>query len=100
MASFARCSALGLADIYGETSVPIYCLNVTYPLVASEFEEFCEGKDHILVVEEGQPDHIEQNLCSILVQSQWHDKGIWQRCPAHGRRVHGQGVIERGHRIP
>jgi indolepyruvate ferredoxin oxidoreductase alpha subunit len=60
---------VGLADIYGETSVPIYCLNVTYPLVASEFEEFCEGKDHILVVEEGQPDHIEQNLCSILYKA-------------------------------
>ena len=60
---------VGLADIYGETSVPIYCLNVTYPLVASEFEKFCEGKDHILVVEEGQPDHIEQNLCSILYKA-------------------------------
>jgi indolepyruvate ferredoxin oxidoreductase alpha subunit len=60
---------VGLADIYGETSVPIYCLNVTYPLVASEFEEFCEGKDHILVVEEGQPDHIEQNLCSMLYKA-------------------------------
>jgi indolepyruvate ferredoxin oxidoreductase alpha subunit len=60
---------VGLADIYGETSVPIYCLNVTYPLVASEFEEFCEGKDHILVVEEGQPDHIEQNLFSILYKA-------------------------------
>ena len=60
---------VGLADIYGETSVPIYCLNVTYPLVASEFDQFCEGKDHILVVEEGQPDHIEQNLCSILYKA-------------------------------
>ena len=60
---------VGLADLYGETSVPIYCLNVTYPLVASEFEQFCEGKEHILVVEEGQPDHIEQNLCSILYKA-------------------------------
>ena len=60
---------VGLADLYGETSVPIYCLNVTYPLVASEFEQFCEGKDQILVVEEGQPDHIEQNLCSILYKA-------------------------------
>jgi indolepyruvate ferredoxin oxidoreductase alpha subunit len=60
---------VGLADIYGETSVPIYCLNVTYPLVATEFEQFCKGKEHILVVEEGQPDHIEQNLCSILYKA-------------------------------
>jgi len=60
---------VGLSDIYGETSVPIYCLNVTYPLVATEFEQFCKGKEHILVVEEGQPDHIEQNLCSILYKA-------------------------------
>ena len=27
---------LGLADVYGETAVPIYCLNVTYPLIDDE----------------------------------------------------------------
>jgi len=60
---------LGLADIYGRTEVPIYCLNVTYPLVRDEFDAFCEGKDHVLVVEEGQPDHIEQNLGSFLYKA-------------------------------
>ncbi|GLT08590.1 indolepyruvate ferredoxin oxidoreductase [Sulfitobacter porphyrae] len=60
---------LGLADLFGQTEVPIYCLNVTYPLVRDEFDAFCEGKDHILVVEEGQPEHIEQHLGSFLYKA-------------------------------
>src|SRR5579871_1513521 len=31
---------LGLADVYGETSVPIYCLNVTYPQIDDEVAAF------------------------------------------------------------
>ncbi|MEM5543975.1 indolepyruvate ferredoxin oxidoreductase subunit alpha [Sulfitobacter sp. AS92] len=57
---------LGLADIHGQTEVPLYVLNVTYPLLKDEFDDFCAGKDHVLVVEEGQPDHIEQQLGSYL----------------------------------
>lgn len=60
---------LGLADVFGQTEVPIYVLNVTYPLVRDEFDDFCEGKNHILVVEEGQPEHIEQNLGSFLYKA-------------------------------
>ena len=61
---------LGLADIYGETNVPIYCLNVTYPLIAKEFLCFADGKDHILVVEEGQPEFIEQTLATYLYRAE------------------------------
>ncbi|MEW9920621.1 thiamine pyrophosphate-dependent enzyme [Marimonas sp. MJW-29] len=60
---------LGLADVFGNTEVPIYCLNVTYPIVASEFADFCKGKDHVLVVEEGQPEHIEQMLGNFLYKA-------------------------------
>lgn len=60
---------LGLADVFGNTQVPLYVLNVTYPLVRDEFDGFCEGKDHLLVVEEGQPDHIEQHLGSFLYKA-------------------------------
>jgi indolepyruvate ferredoxin oxidoreductase alpha subunit len=55
---------LGLADIHGDTEIPLYVLNVTYPLVNDEFLEFCEGKSSVLVVEEGQPEFIEQALGS------------------------------------
>ena len=60
---------LGLADIYGETQVPLYVLNVTYPLVSSEFLAFCEGKQSLLVIEEGQPEFIEQGLSTILYRA-------------------------------
>ncbi len=60
---------LGLADIYGATEVPLYVLNVTYPLIPTEFAAFCEGKDAVLVVEEGQPDFIEQALAAMLYRA-------------------------------
>ena len=53
---------LGLADIRGRTDVPLYVLNVTYPLIDDEFLDFARDKDAVLVVEEGQPNHIEQAL--------------------------------------
>ncbi len=57
---------LGLADVYGETSVPIYALNVTYPLIDDEVAAFAANKKAILVVEEGQPEFIEQAINTIL----------------------------------
>ncbi len=41
-------------------------LNVTYPLVDDEVKRFCAGKRAVLMIEEGQPDFIEQNLHAIL----------------------------------
>jgi indolepyruvate ferredoxin oxidoreductase alpha subunit len=57
---------LGLSNAFGDTKVPLYVLNVTYPLVEEEVQRFCVGKRAVLVIEEGQPDFIEQNLNSIL----------------------------------
>ncbi|PRD51786.1 indolepyruvate ferredoxin oxidoreductase subunit alpha [Phyllobacterium myrsinacearum] len=57
---------LGLADLYGETRVPLYVLNAVYPLVEDEFLNFCDGKDAVLVIEEGQPNYIEQAFASML----------------------------------
>jgi indolepyruvate ferredoxin oxidoreductase, alpha subunit len=51
---------LDLADLYGATRIPIYVLNVVYPLVPEEVRGFCAGKRAVLVVEEGSPDYIEQ----------------------------------------
>ena len=51
---------LGLADAFGNTEVPIYAMNVTYPIIDDEISAFCVGKRAVLVVEEGQPDYIEQ----------------------------------------
>ena len=57
---------LGLADMGGRTDVPLYVMNVTYPLVEDEILEFTEGKDAVLIVEEGHPDYIEQGIRAIL----------------------------------
>ena len=51
---------LGLADIYGTTQIPIYVMNVAYPVIPSEVMDFCMGKKAVLVVEEGFPEYIEQ----------------------------------------
>ncbi|SPE39236.1 Thiamine pyrophosphate enzyme-like TPP-binding protein [Candidatus Sulfopaludibacter sp. SbA3] len=57
---------LGLSTPFGETRVPLYVLNVTYPIVDEELRRFCSSKRGVLLIEEGQPDFIEQNLHSIL----------------------------------
>jgi indolepyruvate ferredoxin oxidoreductase alpha subunit len=54
------------ADLFGNTRVPLYILNVAYPLVEEEVVRFCRGKRAVLMVEEGQPDYLEQNLNTIL----------------------------------
>jgi indolepyruvate ferredoxin oxidoreductase, alpha subunit len=51
---------LDLADLYGTSRIPIYVLNVAYPLVPEELRDFCLGKRAVLVVEEGSPEYIEQ----------------------------------------
>jgi indolepyruvate ferredoxin oxidoreductase, alpha subunit len=71
---------LGLADSFGNTRVPLYVLNVTYPLVDAEFARFCAGKRALLVVEEGQPEFIEQAVNTILrradIQTRIEGKGL------------------------
>ncbi|HVQ61543.1 MAG TPA: indolepyruvate ferredoxin oxidoreductase, partial [Burkholderiales bacterium] len=69
---------LGLADVFGESAVSIYALNVTYPLVPEEVAEFCAGKRAVLVIEEGQPAYLEDALHAILrragIQTAVHGK--------------------------
>ena len=57
---------LGLSDPFGNSSIPLYVMNVTYPVIDDEVIGFCEGKRAVLLVEEGQPDFIEQNIQAIL----------------------------------
>ena len=71
---------LGLADAFGNSRIPLYVLNVTYPLVDEEVVSFCAGKRAVLLVEEGQPDFIEQALSTVLrradVQTRIHGKDV------------------------
>ncbi|MEK7266744.1 MAG: indolepyruvate ferredoxin oxidoreductase subunit alpha [Pseudomonadota bacterium] len=56
----------GLSDAFGDAGIPIYCLNVTYPLIDDEVKGFCLDKRAVLLVEEGQPEYIEQAINQIL----------------------------------
>jgi indolepyruvate ferredoxin oxidoreductase alpha subunit len=75
---------LDLADLFGTSRVPLYILNVAYPLVEDEVIRFCQGKKAVLMVEEGQPDYHEQHLNTILGR--------------HGlpTTVHGKDVLPMG----
>ena len=57
---------LGLSDAFGESRIPILALNVVYPLVPEEITGFCAGKKAVLVLEEGQPEFIEQEIATFL----------------------------------
>ncbi|MBN8936929.1 MAG: indolepyruvate ferredoxin oxidoreductase subunit alpha [Rhizobiales bacterium] len=70
----------GLADAFGESKIPLYVMNVTYPLVDKELIRFCAGKKAVLVVEEGHPDYLEQAINTILrradIQTRIHGKDV------------------------
>src|SRR5258706_5482187 len=57
---------LGLADAFGTSRIPILALNVVYPLVPEEIVRFCAGKKAVIVLEEGQPEFIEQEIATHL----------------------------------
>ncbi len=61
---------LGLADVYGNSKIPLYVMNVTYPVIDEEVLRFCANKRAVLMVEEGQPNFIEQNIATILRQAE------------------------------
>ena len=71
---------LGAADAYGNTDIPILCLNLVYPLIPDEIQDFMAEKDHILVVEEGNPNYIESQIAEIAQRCQIE-------CAIHGKDV-------------
>src|SRR5437763_2753872 len=98
---------VGVADVYGNSRVPLYVMNVAYPVIDSEVLRFCEGKRAVLMVEEGQPNFIEQNIATILRQAGsatvLHGKDI---LPVAGEYTAAEtlkglrGFLERYERIP
>ena len=73
---------LGLADAFGGARVPIYCMNVAYPLVPEEVVAFCSGRKRVLIVEEGQPAFIEEAVLAAL-----------RRAGANEVQVLGKGLL-------
>jgi len=89
---------LGLGDAFGGSKVPLYVLNVTYPLIDTEVEEFCATKRAVLVIEEGQPDFIEQNLHAILrkagLQAKVHGKDMLTMAGEYTAAVVTKGILK------
>lgn len=64
--SLMRCLyILGEANIRGESNTPIFNLNVLNPLVPEEIVVFMENKSAVLIVEEGMPNLIEEQIRAI-----------------------------------
>ena len=67
-----------LSDAFGVSRLSILVLNVTYPLVPAELTNFCKGKTAVLLLEEGQPEYIEQELALML-------RRLDLQAPVHGK---------------
>jgi indolepyruvate ferredoxin oxidoreductase alpha subunit len=89
---------VGLADLYGKSRVPIHVLNDTYPLVDEQLAEFCAGKKHVLVVEEGNPEYIEQHINAALrkadIQTEVHGKNVLPMAGQYTAEVVQTGVAK------
>lgn len=87
----------GLSDCYGNTDIPIYVMNVTYPLVDSELTGFCADKKAVLVLEEGQPEYIEHSVNTILrradLQTRVWGKEILPQAGEYTGQVLREGVL-------
>jgi indolepyruvate ferredoxin oxidoreductase alpha subunit len=93
-----RLERLGLADIYGNSQIPLLVLNVVHPLVTDEITGFCAGKDAVLVLEEGNPEFIEHQINSILrradMQTRIHGKDIMPMTGDYTADVMMQGLVD------
>ncbi|WP_137679833.1 indolepyruvate ferredoxin oxidoreductase subunit alpha [Aurantiacibacter suaedae] len=89
---------LGLADAFGNAQLPIYCLNVAYPLIPDEVSEFCRGKSAVLVIEEGQPEFIEHELNTLVrragLDTRIVGKGALPRSGEYGAKVIRDGIAQ------
>ena len=70
----------GLADPFGQSAIPLLILNVTFPIVPEQVAEFVSGKQAVLIIEEGAPDYIEQDIATLLrrraIQTALHGKDM------------------------
>ena len=93
-----RLSNLHLADAFGNSRIPILVLNVTHPLVPEQIQEFCLTKESVLVMEEGNPEFIEQQIGQILrradIQTRLHGKDILPLAGEYSAEVVTKGLVE------
>lgn len=88
---------LGVADAFGGSQIPIYVMNVAYPVIDEEINDFCRDKNAVLLVEEGQPNYIEQAINTILRQSgidtKFHGKDMLPMAGEYTSQVLRSGLV-------
>ena len=88
---------LGLADDFGGCRIPIHVLNVVYPVVPEEIAAFAGSKAALLVLEEGQPEFIEQEIATILrradLQTKLHGKDCLQMAGDYTAELMVRGLV-------
>ena len=93
-----RLSNLHLADAFGNSRIPILVLNVTHPLVPEQIQEFCLARESVLVMEEGNPEFIEQQIGQILrradIQTRLHGKDVLPLAGEYSAEVVTKGLVE------
>jgi indolepyruvate ferredoxin oxidoreductase alpha subunit len=88
---------LGLSDSQGAAQLPIYCMNVAYPLIPDEVRGFCLGKRAVFVIEEGQPEFVEHELNTLVrkadLQTRIVGKGPLPRAGEYSGQVIMDGLV-------
>jgi indolepyruvate ferredoxin oxidoreductase alpha subunit len=88
---------LGLCDAFGASQIPMLVLNVTYPLVPEQLADFAVGKEAVLVVEEGQPEYIEQEFATLLrrrdIQTPLHGKDMLPLAGEYTVEILARGLV-------
>jgi indolepyruvate ferredoxin oxidoreductase alpha subunit len=88
----------GLADAFGGCMLPILALNVVHPLVPEEIGAFCRGKRAVLLVEEGQPDFLEQEILATLrrleLDARIEGKGLLPMAGEYTTEVVARGLAQ------
>jgi indolepyruvate ferredoxin oxidoreductase alpha subunit len=94
----AALRTLGLADAFGASRIPILALNVVYPLVPEELVEFSRSKKAVLVLEEGQPEFIEQEVATYLrraeVPAKLHGKDVMHMAGEYSAEAMVRGLAK------
>jgi indolepyruvate ferredoxin oxidoreductase alpha subunit len=89
---------LGLSDAYGKSKVPLYVMNFTYPMIDDEIITFCQGKKAIVIVEEGQPEFLEQAINTLLrrrdIQTRISGKDVFPLAGEYTAQVLQKGLLD------
>lgn len=88
----------GVADVFGQSDIPLLVLNVTFPLVPEQIAQFAKNKKSLLIIEEGAPAYIEQEIATALHRTQsttrLHGKDLLPAAGEVNAEVMMQGLVK------